>query len=66
MTPTAFRCGSASGGETYTLDYRTQPPSVVLVGAIGFNCGSAIRIGTDFISFPDRLKDPRSLFEDGD
>ncbi len=29
--------GSNGGGETYTLDYRSQPPAVVLVPSIGFD-----------------------------
>ena len=55
--------GSDGGGETYCLDYRTAPPSVVLVGAIGFDYKSAIPLGADFISFLERLKDSRSLFD---
>lgn len=61
--PAFLMFGSDGGGETYTLDYRTTPPSVVLVAAIGFDYESAIPIGRDFISFLDRLKDPRSLFD---
>lgn len=61
--PAFLMFGSDGGGETYTLDYRTTPPSVVLVGAVGFDYESAIPIGADFISFLDRLKDPRSLFD---
>jgi hypothetical protein len=55
--------GSDGGGTTYTLDYRTEPPSVVLVEAIGFDYKSAIPVGSDFMSFLDRLKNPRSLYE---
>ena len=61
--PAFLMFGSDGGGETYTLDYRTNPPSVVLVAAIGFDYKSAIPIGRDFISFLDRLKDTRSLFD---
>ena len=61
--PAFLMFGSDGGGETYTLDYRTDPPSVVLVGAIGFDYKSAIPIGKDFISFLNRLKDSRSLFD---
>jgi len=61
--PALLMFGSDGGGETYTLDYRTDPPSVVLVAAIGFDYKSAIPIGTDFISFLDRMKDERSLFD---
>ena len=61
--PAFLMFGSDGGGEAYTLDYRTAPPSVVLVAAIGFDYESAIPIGRDFVSFLDRLKDPRSLFD---
>jgi len=61
--PAFLMFGSDGGGETYTLDYRTAPPSVVLVGAIGFDYKSAILIGRDFVAFLDRMKDPRSLFD---
>lgn len=61
--PAFLMFGSDGGGETYTLDYRSSPPSVVLVAAIGFDYESAIPIGQDFISFLDRMKDPRSLFD---
>lgn len=61
--PALLMFGSDGGGETYTLDYRTVPPSVVLVAAIGFDYKSAIPIGRDFISFLDRMKDKRSLFD---
>ena len=61
--PAFLMFGSDGGGETYTLDYRTDPPSVVLVAAIGFDYDSAIPIGSDFVSFLDRMKDPRSLFD---
>lgn len=61
--PAFLMFGSDGGGETYTLDYRTDPPSVVLVAAVGFDYESAIPIGADFISFLERLKDPRSLFD---
>ncbi len=62
-TPQFLMFGSNGGGETYTLDYRTTPPSVVLVAAIGFDYKSAISIGMDFMSFLHRLKNPRSLFD---
>jgi cell wall assembly regulator SMI1 len=62
-SPAFLMFGSDGGGETYTLDYRTNPPSVVLVAAIGFDYGSAIPIGHDFVSFLDRMKDTRSLFD---
>ena len=61
--PAFLMFGSDGGGETYTLDYRTNPPSVVLVAAIGFDYRSAIPIGRDFISFLDRMENPRSLFD---
>lgn len=61
--PAFLMFGSDGGGETYTLDYRSSPPAVVLVAAIGFDYESAIPIGRDFISFLDRMKDPRSLFD---
>ena len=61
--PALLMFGSDGGGETYTLDYRTDPPSVVLVAAIGFDYKSAIPIGRDFMSFLDRMKDSRSLFD---
>ena len=61
--PAFLMFGSDGGGETYTLDYRTEPPSVVLVAAIGFDYESAIPVGKDFIAFLDRMKDPRSLFD---
>ena len=61
--PAFLMFGSDGGGETYTLDYRTDPPSVVLVADIGFDYASAIPIGADFISFLDRLRDQRSLFD---
>jgi hypothetical protein len=61
--PALLMFGSDGGGETYTLDYRTNPPSVVLVAAIGFDYKSAIPIGADFILFLERLKDSRSLFD---
>jgi hypothetical protein len=61
--PAFLMFGSDGGGTTYTLDYRTEPPSVVLVEAIGFDYKSAIPVGSDFMSFLDRLKNPRSLYE---
>ncbi|MBI3878787.1 MAG: SMI1/KNR4 family protein [Verrucomicrobia bacterium] len=54
--------GSTGGGDTYSLDYRTDPPSVVLVADIGFDYSSAVKLGADFLGFLDRLKDPRSLY----
>ena len=63
--PAFLMFGSDGCGETYTLDYRSQPPAVVLVSAIGFDYESAIPIGKDFLSSLDRLKDSRSLFKDG-
>jgi len=63
--PEFLMFGSDGGGETYTLDYRSRPPAVVLIGAIGFSYESAIPIGKDFISFLDRLENPGSLFEYG-
>lgn len=41
----------------------SEPPAVVLVAAIGFDYKSAIPLGKDFMSFLDRLKDPRSAFD---
>src|SRR4029077_5453427 len=61
--PAFLMFGSDGGGTTYTLDYGTDPPSVVLGGAIGFDHESAIPAGSDFMSFLDRLKNPRSLYE---
>jgi hypothetical protein len=61
--PALLMFGSDGGGEVYTLDYRTDPPSVVLVATIGADYKSAIPIGRDFMSFLDRMKDPRSLFD---
>ena len=61
--PSFLMFGSDGGGETYTLDYRSNPPSVVLVAAVGFDYESAILIGRDFLAFLDRLIDSRSLFD---
>lgn len=62
-TPDFLAIGSTGGGENYTLDYQTTPPSVVLVPAIGFDYENAIPIASDFPSLFARLKNPVSLFE---
>lgn len=55
-TPEFLMFGSNGGGETYTLDYRTNPASIVLVPAIGFDYKSAVRLANDFFGLLIRLQ----------
>jgi cell wall assembly regulator SMI1 len=60
-TPNFLMFGSNGGGETYTLDYRTLPTSVVLVPSIGFDYESAVRVADDFFGLLIRLQQEKPL-----
>jgi len=60
-TPDFLMFGSNGAGETFTLDYRTKPVSIVLVPAIGFDYKSAIHVADDFFGLLTRLQEAQPL-----
>lgn len=60
--PGLLLIGSDGGGENFALDYRQNPPAVVLSPAIGDAIKDAIFVSRDLASLFERLRDPASLF----
>ena len=59
--PEFLMVGSNGSGETFTLDYRKNPPGVVLLPAIGFDYKSAVPVADDFWKLLLRLQIEKPL-----